>query len=85
VSLEGEHRDFEHVGDSRQWARYLFCPTCGSTVAYRNEDAPGVVTVLAGAFADPDFPVPERSIFERSQHHWVQIDGAGVQHLPDGQ
>lgn len=86
VSLEGESREFERVGDSGQWARYLFCPACGSTVAYRNEDAPGVIAVPVGAFAaDPDFPVPARSIFENRRHKWVQIDGAGVEHLPDGQ
>ncbi|CAN7685313.1 GFA family protein [Rhizobium sp. LjRoot30] len=85
VFLDGERREFERVGDSGQWARYSFCPACGSTVAYRNEDAPGVIAVPVGAFADPDFPAPGRSIFEGRKHEWVRLERDGIRHFRDGQ
>lgn len=33
VSLHGEYSRFERTSDSGRWARYRFCPSCGSTVA----------------------------------------------------
>lgn len=81
VRLEGDFAEFERIGDSGQWARYRFCPNCGSTVAYQNEDSPGFIAVPVGAFADPEFPMPGRSKFEHRKHEWVSIAGRGIEHL----
>lgn len=63
VAVEGSSRLYERTGDSGMWARYHFCPDCGSTVYYENEDTPGVYAIPVGAFADPTFPAPQRSIY----------------------
>ena len=64
VSDDGENRAFFH-----------FCPDCGATVFFTLEAMPGNVAVPVGAFADPSFPTPVRSIWEERQHSWL--------HLPD--
>lgn len=80
VTLDGTYMRWERIGESGDKATYFFCPTCGSTVFYENESLPDVVAIPVGAFADPDFPIPERSIFERRRHIWVEVIGTGIQH-----
>jgi hypothetical protein len=41
-----------------------------------------MIGVAVGALADPDFPAPVISIFERSKHHWVHFDGE-VEHFQE--
>ena len=43
---------------------------------------PGFVAVPVGAFADPQFPAPRISVFERRRHHWVDLSGLpDIEHL----
>lgn len=80
VRLDGEWRTWERIADSGGRATYRFCPTCGSTIAYVNDTMPGLTAVPVGAFADPDFPPPRFSVYERRRHCWVAIAGDGVAH-----
>lgn len=79
VSIEGEGKTYERIGDSGKAIRYVFCPECGSTVYYRLEAAPGVVAVPVGAFADPSFPMPRVSVYESRRHGWVRLP-QGIAH-----
>ena len=48
----------------------------GATVFY---DLPGEVDVVAvpvGAFAEPGFPAPTRSVYEVRRHEWVAVPAA---------
>ena len=54
----------------------FFCPTCGSTVYMRAGKHRGLIGVAVGAFADPDYPPPVRSVWEEGMHRWVA--------MPDG-
>jgi hypothetical protein len=38
-------------------------------------EAPDVVAIAVGAFADPKFPAPVRSIYEERAHGWVALTG----------
>ncbi|MCF7222938.1 GFA family protein [Marilutibacter chinensis] len=76
VSIDGPSTVYTRIGDSGGSARFHFCPTCGSTVFYRLDAAPGMVAIPVGGFADPGFPQPRISIYEARRHAWVQ--------LPDG-
>lgn len=77
VTIEGDSRQFVRVSDSGDGeAVFHFCPDCGATVYYTLNVMPGFVAVPVGAFADPSFPPPVRSIWEERRHSWVQ--------LPDG-
>jgi len=60
-----------------------FCLNCGSTVYWRADNLPSMIGVAVGAFADPNYPAPVRSIFELTKHGWVQMDDA-VEHFPQG-
>jgi hypothetical protein len=53
--------------------RFHFCPNCGSTVYWQTDNHPGRYGIAVGAFADPHFPKPMRSVFERSRHDWVEV------------
>ena len=66
ISDEGESRTFN------------FCPECGATVYWLLGSEPGVVAVPVGAFADPAFPGPVRSVYEARKHEWVTLP-AGVE------
>lgn len=80
VRLTGERKEWERTADSGSKCRYLFCPECGSTVAYRIESFPGVTAVPVGCFADPAFPPPLFSVYEDRKHSWVEIKGDRVEH-----
>lgn len=83
VEISGAATEFVHVGDSGRSVRTYFCPTCGSTVYWKPDALPSMIGVAVGALAAPDFPAPMLSIFERSKHHWVRLDGE-VEHFHEG-
>ena len=74
VVTQGEAKVWRRIGEEEGGAYdFRFCPTCGSTVWYTAEDEPDFVAVAVGAFADPSFPAPVRSIFEHRRHPWVGL------------
>jgi hypothetical protein len=80
VTITGEANTWVRVADSGHRATYRFCPTCGSTVAYVIEGWPGVTAIPLGAFADPSFPPPRHSVYERRKHGWTAVLGDAVMH-----
>ncbi len=83
VAISGPSTTYVRTGDSGKKLDAHFCPTCGTTVYWLPEFLPGVIGVALGAFADPDFPAPTLSVFERSRHPWVGLEGEIV-HLARG-
>lgn len=80
VTVEGDSRQFVRVSDEGgSRATFHFCPDCGATVFYTAEGMPGMVAVPVGAFADPFFPAPTRSVWEERQHAWVVLPD-GIEH-----
>ena len=82
VSLpNGEIERHTSVADSGGSVHYGFCRSCGSTVFWRADKQPGKIAVAVGAFADPTFPAPARSIWERRQHPWTKrIEDLAAKH-----
>ena len=80
VTVSGEHKTYEHVGDSGKSASFHFCPTCGSTLWYHARPHHDLFAIPTGAFADQDFPEPIYSVFEECKHPWVTIAGDGIEH-----
>jgi len=72
--VQGDVATVEHRSDeSGRWLRMDFCPRCGTTVAHRAEARPGIRTVAAGTFDEPDwFPI-QRHIWVRSKLPWVVV------------
>jgi hypothetical protein len=71
AALEGESRQFKRKAESGSELTFHFCPTCGSTVHWDNSRMPDRVCVAVGAFADPQFPRPARTVWARTKHAWL--------------
>jgi hypothetical protein len=74
VRVNGRFR--EHVrrsDEGREERTFRFCPGCGSTVFYTTGDAPAVIAVPVGAFADPSFPPPTFAVYGSRRHPWVEL------------
>jgi hypothetical protein len=70
---EGASRRYMRVSDEgERRATFHFCPDCGATV-YTREATPRIVAVPVGAFADPSFPAPTRSVWEERRHPWLRL------------
>jgi hypothetical protein len=77
VETRGAASQWRRTNEAGFWCEYDFCPACGSTVAYRIERRPGIISIPAGAFADPDFPEPTVSVYDDSRHKWCAIETGG--------
>ncbi|MGO4676549.1 GFA family protein [Bosea sp. 2YAB26] len=76
-------RAFEYVrtGDQGAAFKFRFCPVCGSNLFHSEEGATGAVSVAVGAFGDPDFPLPQVSVYDIRRHGWVALP-TGIQAFP---
>ena len=73
VSITGESSEFTRPSDSGHAITFHFCPRCGSTLFWKPSRKPDLIAVAAGAFADPSFPAPTKSVFEEQRHPWVGL------------
>jgi hypothetical protein len=80
VTISGTPKEFTRAAASGGKVHSYFCANCGSTVYWKADNLPTFIGVAVGALADPQYPPPVRSVFERSKHNWVQMDGA-VEHF----
>jgi hypothetical protein len=85
VRIEGNYSEFVRLSDRGEERRFRFCPECGATVFYTTPNAPELIAVPVGAFADPNFPAPRVSVREERRHPWVDLPGlpAESRHLYD--
>jgi hypothetical protein len=82
VRIRGATKEYSRPTDSGSSFVTHFCLACGSTVFWRAGKIPGTIGIAVGAFGDPTFPAPIRSVWEQSMHGWVQA--APGQHHPRG-
>jgi hypothetical protein len=73
VQQSGRSSEFVRTGDSGKTLTYQFCPDCGATLSYTISGLDGTVIIPVGAFADPDFPAPVASVYERRKHRWIGL------------
>ncbi|MBV8188601.1 MAG: GFA family protein [Alphaproteobacteria bacterium] len=71
LAVEGAHKTFTRRADSGTAVVHQFCPECGTTLLWERASLPGMVTLAVGAFADPDFPPPVRTVWTESKHQWL--------------
>jgi len=72
--VTGEATEYIRQGDQGALFRFRFCPICGSTVFHTEDGFEDVsVSVAVGALADPGFPPPQVSVYERRRHAWVRL------------
>lgn len=77
VKVSGSSTPYTRTADSGQSFTSHFCPSCGTSLYWRAERLPGTIGIAVGAFGDPKFGTPHRSVFEESKHGWVGI-GADI-------
>jgi hypothetical protein len=71
--VTGTSTEYVRVGDEGTKFTFHFCPQCGATVFYTAEGRESVVAIPVGAIAEPAFPSPTVSYYERRKHSWVQV------------
>ena len=81
VRLEGNYKVFERPAPEGRKLYNYFCPTCGTTLAWRADLRPDVLAVAAGCFTDKNFPPPSVSMWEETMCGWVKLP-EGTQHFP---
>jgi hypothetical protein len=81
VRAEGASKVYVRDGQEGRKVRLYFCPECGTTVYWDSDRRPELIGVTLGAFADPSFPEPTISIWEKSRHPWVAF-GHDIPHFP---
>jgi hypothetical protein len=79
VELIGRSTSYVRIGDAGTRFTFNFCPDCGATVFYASEGNEDTVGIPVGAFADPSFPAPVRSVYEERIHAWVKMP-EGIEH-----
>jgi hypothetical protein len=73
VHVVGRCTQYTRTSDLGEERTFRFCADCGATVFYTTADAPDVIAVPIGAFADPSFPAPTVSVYESRRHSWVTL------------
>lgn len=82
VTIEGRATAYARRGDdSGEPITFHFCAQCGSTLYWVLSGAPEVIAVAVGAFADPAFPAPRVSVYERRRHGWVAMPATVMERL----
>lgn len=82
VTVSGQARQFIRLADSGATATFHFCPTCGSTVFWELSGFPDLIAVALGMFADPSYPPPTVSVWERSAHPWIaSLSDIAIEHV----
>ena len=71
----GTGRRYVRQAESGRAVTFNFCSACGGTVLWHAEQRPDLVAVPVGAFADPGFPAPRHSVWEKRRHAWTVAIG----------
>jgi hypothetical protein len=71
--VSGRATEYVRIGDQGARFTFHFCPVCGTTVYKTEQGEDDAVSVAVGAFADPDFPPPQVSVYDCRRHPWVQL------------
>ncbi|HMH64989.1 MAG TPA: GFA family protein, partial [Rhizomicrobium sp.] len=83
VRISGASKLYTRQAASGHPFHLHFCPTCGTSLYWYSAYKPDTIGIAVGGFADPQFPVPVRSVWEQTRHGWVELPD-GVQHFAQG-
>jgi len=81
LGISGASNAYTRTVEGGNGVTFQFCPNCGSTVFWELSARPRQIAVALGMFADPDFPAPRVSVWERRRHPWtVHIADCQMEH-----
>ena len=68
VKIAGSSTQYIRLDEEgRKKATFHFCPHCSAILYWQLEAEEGMILIPVGAFADPGFPTPTVSVWEREQ------------------
>ncbi len=73
VCVKGKASCYSRTSEAGFDFSFYFCPTCGTTVYWKTTRKKECVVIAGGAFADPNFPAPTKSVFEKNKHSWLDF------------
>lgn len=73
VAPSGEAREYVRTTDSGNTFHTFFCPVCGASLYWFSARDPARIGVAVGAFSDPNFPPPDRSVYDANKHAWLNF------------
>jgi hypothetical protein len=73
VRIGGGTHGFTRDSASGSPVTFRFCPACGTNLFWEPARLPDLIGVAIGAFADPDFPPPEQSVWTEEKHRWLAL------------
>lgn len=76
VTLTGEARHWDTVGDSGNVKTRAFCPICGAPVYMTFSAMPDVFTVRAASLDDPGRYAPQVVTYSSRAYAWDHVDPA---------
>ena len=74
VTLAGSSKVWTRRGDEGSLITNHFCPDCGVTLYYSNDQLPGMVMVRVGTLDSPR-PAPEVSVYDDRRPDWLGLEG----------
>jgi hypothetical protein len=74
ISIAGEVKYYERIGNSGKQARRGFCPHCGSQLFGKTETMPGLLAIRAGSLTDLSQYKPQADIFTSRAPAWDCMD-----------
>ncbi|MGJ3648817.1 GFA family protein [Sphingomonas sp. GlSt437] len=73
VVTAGGNAVFERPSASGHPVAFHFCPACGTSLWWEARRLPELIGIAVGAFADPDFPMPEQAVWAVDRHEWLAL------------
>jgi hypothetical protein len=70
VSISGEVKYYEVVGDSDAIVRRGFCPNCGARLLGKPTASSNLIGIMAGSLDDPSWFRPQADIYTASAQPW---------------
>ena len=80
VTSQGAFKSWSRPSLAGPPVTFHFCPDCGSSVWWEAARMPDRIGVALGAFADPDFPAPDQSVWTRDKHRWIALPDDMIVH-----
>lgn len=71
VTVRGGSLAFRRDCQEGRTLENRFCPTCGVTVWWRVDFAPGRIGIAGGCFDEVDFPAPAKSYWTSQRPRWA--------------
>lgn len=78
VSVQGDLKTYNDIGDSGQPVDRRFCANCGSGVIAEVDVMPGPTMLLAGTLDDPTAFTPTMDVYWSSAQPWIHAGGERI-------